>query len=152
MGPGGELLPKDDCVGLVCVDVHLDRLTAVKGSGIDQGGFQSFDKPRSETFVARELNMNCLRQEIPPSLEQAPIGQLPSIEPHGRIGLLVVPLLSAASSQLAEFVVASVDHQVELASSCRHLDRRGHTIWSNQTPSIVRWETLDVYQSPGVGD
>ncbi len=82
VGPGGELFPKDDCVGFVCIDVYLDRLTAVKGSGIDQGGFQSFDKSRSETFVARELDMNCLRQEIPPLTGQALIGLAIPVSNH----------------------------------------------------------------------
>ena len=82
VGPGGELFPKDDLVGCVCIDVHLDRLTAVKGSGIDQGGLQSFDKPRSEAFVAREQGMNCLRQEISPLTGQALIGLAVPVSNH----------------------------------------------------------------------
>jgi len=82
VGPGGELLPKDDFVGFVCIDVYLDRLTAVKGSGIDQGGFQIFDKSCPETFAARELDMNCLRQEIPPSPGQALIGLTIPVSNH----------------------------------------------------------------------
>ena len=72
VGPGGELLPKDDRVRVVAVAVGLDRLAALEGPGVDQRLGQDAEQLGPLPLLTGEHDVDGLGHGFLPSVRTRP--------------------------------------------------------------------------------
>ena len=87
VGPGGELLPENDGVRVVCVGVHLYGFAALEGTGRDQALVGSEDGEKVSAFacLAREDEVDVLGNLFQPFVWACRVGPLIG-EPHHLAG------------------------------------------------------------------